>query len=275
MTTDRTPEQIRHHYEVEKGLADRLRKATKEERRTLYAELYDELYRQVPDHPQLTRKASSQAREQAVSRQLAFLERFLVKDGTFLEVGPGDCSLSAAVALQVRSVVAVDVSDEITRQSHLPGNLKLVLSDGTSVPVPESSIDVAYSNQLMEHLHSDDAREQLENLFRALKPGGAYVCVTPNRLTGPHDVSVHFDEVATGFHMREYTSSELASLFRSVGFSAVEVYVGGKGHFVRAPLGLVAMWERSLSALPPRLRRRMAGAFPIRALLNGRVVGRK
>ena len=39
----------------------------------------------------------------------------------------------------------------------------------------------------------------LANLYRALKPGAVYVCITPNRLSGPHDISLYFDSVATGF----------------------------------------------------------------------------
>ncbi len=34
---------VRQHYEVEKELADRLRQASREERRTLYGAVYDEL----------------------------------------------------------------------------------------------------------------------------------------------------------------------------------------------------------------------------------------
>ena len=98
---------------------------------------------------------------------------------------------------------ALDVSDEIATRITLPANCKLVLSDGLTVAVPEGSIDVAYSNQLMEHLHPDDAVEQLHNVYRALKPGGAYICITPNALWGPHDVSRRFDREPTGFHLKE------------------------------------------------------------------------
>jgi hypothetical protein len=31
----------------------------------------------------------------------------------------------------------------------------------------------------MEHLHPEDAFEQLRNIIRALAPGGRYVCITP------------------------------------------------------------------------------------------------
>ena len=40
---ERPPELLRQHYEVERELADRLRHSTREERRTLYGEVYDEL----------------------------------------------------------------------------------------------------------------------------------------------------------------------------------------------------------------------------------------
>ena len=51
---------LRQHYEVERELSDRLRHATREERRSLYGQVYDELYQRVPHHPQLTRKSSDE-----------------------------------------------------------------------------------------------------------------------------------------------------------------------------------------------------------------------
>lgn len=61
----------------------------------------------------------------------------------------------------------------------------------------------------MEHLHPDDAYEQLQEIYNALIPGGIYICITPNRLSGPHDVSQYFDSIATGFHPKEYTTVEM------------------------------------------------------------------
>ena len=40
----RRPALLRQHYEVERELADRLRHATREQRRSLYGLVYDELY---------------------------------------------------------------------------------------------------------------------------------------------------------------------------------------------------------------------------------------
>jgi SAM-dependent methyltransferase len=271
----RTIEQLREHYEIEKELAYKLRIASKQERRYLYSSLYNELYLRVPIHPQLTRKSSPLETTQAVSSQMKFLRPFLKKNITFLEVGPGDCALSVEVTKFAKQVYAVDVSDEITKGLTRPPNFHLVLSDGSSVPVPQSSVDVAYSNQLMEHLHPDDAFEQLENIYNALIPGGVYICITPNRLNGPHDISRFFDEVATGFHLKEYTTLELSGLFRKVGFSQVRVYIGAKGKYIRLPTFPIVLYETLLDKLPYTLRKTIVRILPFRLLLGIRLVGIK
>jgi len=143
-----------------------------------------------------------------------------------------------------------------------------VWSDGCSVPVPEGSVTLAYSFQVMEHIHPDDALEQLHNLFAGLAPGGSYVCVTPSRLNGPHDVSKFFDPVARGFHLKEYTVTELDALFRQVGFRQVQAFPRFGGRYLRMPLGLVKMLERVLESLPSRLQRRLGRAPLIRNLVS-------
>ncbi len=124
-----------------------------------------------------------------VDTQLGWLAPYFNRETVFLEIGAGGCHLSLAMAERVKAVVAVDVSNEITSHVTPPTNFRLVISDGTSIPVPPGTIDLAFSNQLMEHLHPDDAAEQLREIFKALAPGGTYLCFTPNSMTGPHDVS--------------------------------------------------------------------------------------
>jgi len=271
----RSFERIREHYLIEKELANRLRRATKAERRHLYTIVYDELFRRVHDHPQLTRKASAESRAAEVGARLKLFRRYLRPDITYLEVGPGDCSLVVSVAQQVRKAYAVDVSKEIAAGISLPDNLEYVISDGSNIPVTAGAIDLAYSDQLLEHLHPDDALAQLENIYRVLTPGGVYVCLTPNRLTGPHDISRYFDEVATGFHLHEYTVSELAELFRSVGFRKFQALAGGGGFHASLPLVLVRMIERFLMMLPRSFGRTLARGLPLRLILGAKVVAEK
>ncbi len=259
---------IRAHYDIERRLARQLLEAPKGARTQLYSALYDELFRSVPDHPQLTRKKSRALSERAARRKMALVGRYLRPDAAFLEIGPGDCALAFAAAKRVRSVTAVDVSAEIAGRTDQPANFELVISDGTSVPVADGSIDVVYSNQLMEHLHPEDAVEQLRNIYRALRPGGAYICITPNRVSGPHDVSGYFDRVATGFHLREYTYAELLALCRAVGFRRFHAYAGGEGLYVRCPLALLRLGEACLGRLPWPVRKTLARSRPGRAFLG-------
>jgi ubiquinone/menaquinone biosynthesis C-methylase UbiE len=275
MKEHRTIERLRAHFEIETELAARLRNATKEQRTKLYSVVYDELFRRVPDHPQLTQKSSDGGLSRDISAQLETLRPLLRQDSTFLEIGPGDCALSFQIAKHVKQVYAVDVSDEITKSSATPQNFKLALSDGCSIPVPDSSIDVAFSDQLMEHLHPDDAFEQLKNIHRALAPGGVYVCITPSRLDGPHDITKYFESSARGFHLKEYTIEELNRLFKKVGFSKVRQSIGGKGKFVTIFVLPSIICERLLAIFPYGMRKFLAARVPFRTMLAIRIMGFK
>lgn len=266
-TEKRTLEQIQEHYKIEKELAFKLRHSTLEERQYLYTSLYDELFQKVPLHPQLMCKSSPDASAWLVKQRMQLLDPFLSSDLTFLEIGPGDCSLSTAIAKQVKQVYAVDVSNEITKNINFPQNFQFIISDGRTIPVPPNSIDIAYSHQLMEHLHPDDAVVQLQNIYQALKPGGIYICITPNRLSGPHDISKYFDEIATGFHLKEYTVTELYKLFQKVKFSKVSLYKTYKKTSLEISLNVLSLLffqgcEKILISLPFSLRKKIA-SLPI------------
>jgi SAM-dependent methyltransferase len=270
----RTREQLYEHYLIECELADRLRHAPRSQRPGLYCEVYDELFRRVRHHPQL-HDVNRAPRQREIDGLLALLRGFLTSSTVLMEVGAGDCELAIRAAAIVKQVYAVDVSEQITRRVSCPANFRLVLSDGCSIPVPEGGIDVAVSNQLMEHLHPDDAREQLRNIYRSLAPGGVYMCITPNRVYGPHDISMHFDEVATGFHLLEYSARDLRQLFGSAGFTEMRFYAGARGIFLRVPFLLIALVEAILGAVPRRHGKRIAETAPLRALLGLRVAAMK
>lgn len=271
----RTRAQIRTHYEIEKELATRLRQASPQQRRTLYASLYNELYQRVPHHQQLTQKFSPEKTRTIVARRMRFLKHFLHKDSTFLEIGPGDCALAFEVAKFATRVYAVDVSNEITQNVTCPPNFQLILSDGYSIPVPAQSVNLAYSNQLIEHLHPDDAFEQLQNIYHALIPGGKYICITCNQLSGPHDISKYFDPVATGFHLKEYTLTELSEIFKKVGFVNLRNFVGGQGYYANAPISPLLLLEKLLNSTSSPLKRSIARSFPVKQMLTLRLMGTK
>jgi SAM-dependent methyltransferase len=270
---ERFTDNIQEHYNIETKLADRLREATQEERLKLYSSVYDELFRAVPSI--IARKSSEDNTTRAARSQLSLVRRYLNSDSVFLEVGPGDCALSFAVCDIVKEVYAVDVSTEITRSSEQPSNFNLVISDGLTMPVPAETIDVAFSHQMMEHLHPNDAWDQLQNICATLKPGGVYVCVTPNRLGGPYDISRYFDKVARGLHLKEYTATELVRLLKSAGFRHVDAFVFTRGYSIRLLRSMIVVYELLLGLLPSTLRRKMAWKSPWKILFQTMVVGHK
>jgi SAM-dependent methyltransferase len=262
----RSTERIVEHYRIERALALRLLEAPREQRYHMYGDVYDDLFQRVGDHPQLEIDSGRRAREAA--DKFRFVNRFVGSESRLMELGAGDCAFSRLASSKVRRVVALDVSELITSAASGVSNLEVVLSDGINVPVPPASIDVAFSDQLMEHMHPDDVSVQLENIATALAPGGVYVCVTPNRLTGPHDVSRGFTERATGLHLREYSNREMRMLLLHAGFHDVQFFAGGHGHYVRVPRGLIFGLERGFEGLPQWLRRWAADRLLVQALFG-------
>src|SRR5213079_724544 len=118
-------------------------------------------------------------------------------------------------APNVAAVYAVDVTDSLFGTGVRPPNFFFVPSDWVPISLPPESIDIAYSNQLLEHVHPEDAEDHVRPVFQTLQPRGKYICITPNRLSGPWDISRQFTDTARGLHLREYTVSELVDLLRS------------------------------------------------------------
>ncbi len=265
--TRRSPADIEFHYRVEIELAERLRAAPRAERLDLYGPLYDELFRRVPNHPQLSRKVSQDEQATGIRDRMSLLARFIGPQTVFLEIGAGDGSLTVAVAEHACRCYALDVSREILSGVNHP-KVQTVLSDGCSIGVPPGTVTLAYSFQVMEHIHPDDAREQLQNIFTALAPGGSYLCVTPNRLNGPHDVSKFFDAVARGFHLKEYTGIELERMFRAIGFTRIVPYVRVRGRYLRVPMVFVRTFEGLFGILPSGLRKRWGRTPGVNNLLS-------
>lgn len=270
-----TRSELRAHFEIERELAAKLKSSAKESRSTLYKDVYDELFRRVPHHPQLTERESGKTRALRAARQVKFLLGLTSSRPVVVEVGPGDCATSLAMAVHADYVYAVDVSSEITGKINPPANFRLLLSDGCSIDVTSGSVDLVFSNQLMEHLHPEDALEQLRNIHRVLKPDGKYFCITPNRLSGPHDVSQHFANVACGFHLREYSLKELLEIFKLAGFFKFKIYIGKDGRFVRVPLWSGLAVEAAVGALHHRIRKRIGKMAPVRLLLGIRLLALK
>ena len=142
-----------------------------------------------------------------------FVERRFTPRTVFMEIGAADCSFALRAAGYVERVYAIDVSGRFLQSVLAPLNLRLVLCDGVRIPVPESSVDIAWSGHFMAHLHPDDACTHLENVRRALVPGGEYLCET----AAPRELRRRM--LVAGFSI---VRTPLFSLRRSTRVSAIK-----------------------------------------------------
>jgi len=154
LPANRTYEQVLNHYLVEKAIAERLRSANREERKRIYATMYDELFRKVADHSRLIQRDDEQLTRMANKSKFALVRKFLKPSSIFVEFAPGDCRFAMEVANHVKNVYAIDISDQRNHSSIAPNNFSLIIYDGYVLEnIPANSVDIVFSDQFIEHLH--------------------------------------------------------------------------------------------------------------------------
>lgn len=133
-------------------------------------------------------------RRRDVARRLAFLRAQVSLESVVMEVGCGDCALARKLAGEVERVYALEVSEDLMGRLGGPPNLLRMVYDGVRIPVPEASVDLAFSGRLV--------LSQLSGICRAMKDGGL------------------FWTTARG------SAAEVRAVLLDAGFSAVRFYVG-------------------------------------------------
>jgi len=254
----RTPERIRHHFEVERELAAKLRSSNRAERTELFKTLYTELFERVPDHPRLVRRETPEDSLRKVNGQLRLLKPFLTADSTLLEIAPGDCRLAYAASRLCKEVIGVDISDQQGNSAEVPQNFRLKVYDGYQVDLPDAVADLAFSYQFLEHLHPEDVEPHFLLVHRLLKPGGRYVLDTPHRFSGPHDVSRFFGDELVCFHFQEWTFRSLEKKMKSAGFREVRVFRAGRYQSSKLVAEFNKFAETLVGMLPSGLRKALS-----------------
>ncbi len=256
--------------------ATRLLSSSRAQRAQLYGEIYDEFFRSFPE---LHREVSEASARNAVF-EAAFAKSFMSPSSIVAEIGSGHGELAVALSPHCRYIYSVDVSDLVPSNGR-PANFKHIQTDGFGIPLSDGSVDIVISSQMMEHLHPDDVTDQLREIWRVLKQGGCYICTTPNRLYGPHDISGEFTAdcrivdgcyVAYGLHLKEYTNVELSDMCRNAGFHRTKHFAGMRGKYLQIPLGILAHLEKAARRIPVNYRKRSS---VFRATLGARVVADK
>ncbi|HMS27052.1 MAG TPA: methyltransferase domain-containing protein [Burkholderiaceae bacterium] len=81
------------------------------------------------------------------------------------------------------------------------------------------SFDMIFMGQMVEHIHVDKLPALLNWIHEHLNPGGHFYCDTPNRLITKYETGE--DSYIDPDHKKEYTPTELITIFNQAGFLEV------------------------------------------------------
>jgi len=140
-----------------------------------------------------------------------------------------DCACGTGLGTQIyaqagaEKIYAFDISEDAiieAKNNNSSTIVEIAQSSATHLALENSSIDVYISFETIEHIDNDV--DYLMEAQRILKPGGIFVCSTPNRnVTNP---GCRFDQKPINpFHVREYSSTEFYQLL-SDHFELLENY---------------------------------------------------
>jgi ubiquinone/menaquinone biosynthesis C-methylase UbiE len=87
--------------------------------------------------------------------------------------------------------------------------IQFAVGDATNLPLESNSADLYISLETIEHLPDDGS--YLQDVKRVLKPGGLFICSTPNRTVTNPGARLS-TKPWNPFHVREYSEPEFVSL---------------------------------------------------------------
>jgi ubiquinone/menaquinone biosynthesis C-methylase UbiE len=125
-----------------------------------------------------------------------------VKGKKIADIGCADGYGTQSYAVHVESVIGVDYSEPTLikareKYSHLK-NLSFISGKVPPLPLESNSMDVITAFQFIEHI--EDRAGFMKDVMRVLKPGGIFLCTTPN-----NKMSI----ARNPFHVHEYTFAEM------------------------------------------------------------------
>jgi ubiquinone/menaquinone biosynthesis C-methylase UbiE len=140
-----------------------------------------------------------------------------------------DCACGSGIGSQIyiqsgaKEIISLDISDTAIREAEKSNKspmVKFAQASALALPIKSSSIDVYISFETIEHVINDEP--YLKEAIRVLRPGGTFICSTPNRnVTNPG--SRLGQHPINPYHIREYSDEEFLQLL-SRHFEIFEIH---------------------------------------------------
>jgi SAM-dependent methyltransferase len=150
--------------------------------------------------------------------RLSLLHRYKAPPGEMYEIGPGHGTLAEQAVQAGWRYTAIEASPILIDVLRNKG-LAVIESWTPPIPIPDSSADVVYADQVLEHMSGiDAAREFTAEAFRALRPGGIFFVVVPDYLK---ERTFFWDVDYT--HNFVTTERRVKQLFNDNGFDILDI----------------------------------------------------
>jgi 2-polyprenyl-3-methyl-5-hydroxy-6-metoxy-1,4-benzoquinol methylase len=215
------PELLIEAFQLEKYYHDLLIKEKKASKRTLmYEEFYSKLLqlygRNAVNDQSLDQKIRSK------DSQVKLFEHD-IKNKSIIDFGCGEGLFLMNIKrnLPYKFLTGVDVYIPDGLKNHPDINF---ISSGIIRFETKEKFDIAFSDNVLEHLSPLDLKDHLKSVYESLVPGGHFIMIMPNRLFGPMDITRIVDNTssgkikAQGGHLNESTYHEMINDLSDAGF---------------------------------------------------------
>lgn len=225
-TFDSIEEWRKYHYEAEKKWAKQIQDSPQEDayRAGLFKEGYDEVLSIMDKY--FTETNSNSNYWKILVR---LIQKNISREAKILDYGCGSGNLMYALAEEGYQVEGLDVSDvciETTKAKLATLKTQATCKQGTIWDYEQHpQFDFIVMDNVIEHLHPDSISAILARCYDLLQVGGKMLIITPHSFSGPHDISKYFLELGStpeGFHLKEFTFTQLYDEFKNAGFQRVE-----------------------------------------------------
>ncbi len=186
----------------------------------------------------------------------AGLQRWVPEGATVLDIGCGYGEFLNHVRCQRR--IGVDLNPD--SKSALAQGVEFHRGDVRDLSfLPDASVDVAFTSNLLEHLPSKgDVEMLLREAARVLKKGGHLIALGPNLRVIPGDYWDFWD------HLTPITDRSLCEVLENLGLQTVDCVPRWLPYTTRSALPKSTALVRLYLAFPPAWRF-LGGQFLIRA----------
>ena len=140
-----------------------------------------------------------------------------------LDVACGDGYGCRILSLNVGQVIGIDINEGLianNNQRNDHGNIRYAVDNAFGLSLGDGSVSGCTAMELIEHLPVDQVDTFVKEVRRVVKPGGAFICSTPQNSHGEIPV--------VPWHLREYSAPELRAILER-HFGSVKILSSKSG----------------------------------------------